>query len=295
MGSAWSYSRPAYAAPSANNPPIYRAFLMPHFAFWAWPLPFVGSLYKIADAIDAIEQSLPFSQKNGHPVWRGTRNYNSVYNPQLRDKLLEKTSEAPWADVRELQWSNTGVGSEEKKLAINSLKIEDFCRYKYLLYTEGITYSGRFHFLQMCKSVILTPPIVWMQHTTHLVRPLFSSDLNLSDGKYSTGKTWQPSEGENRAWPKHYQPEEANIVFVSPDWSDLENTIKWLEAHAGIAEKIANRQRELWVNRGYLSPAAETCYWRELIRGWSRVVQIEDEAWEEQEEMSWEMFSMKYT
>ncbi len=49
--------------------------------------------------------------------------------------------------------------------------MEDFCRYKYVIHTEGVTYSGRLQFLQMCASVLLTPPMAWRQHTTHLVRP----------------------------------------------------------------------------------------------------------------------------
>ena len=82
------------------------------------------------------------------------------------------------------------------------------------------------------------------------------------------------------------------MVFVSPDWSDLEATIQWLEDHPAVAEGIARRQRELFNDRGYLSPAAETCYWRALIKGWNQVAQPEGEEWEENEAVTWETFTL---
>ncbi len=66
--------------------------------------------------------------------------------------------------------------------------------------------------------------------------------------------TWTPSEGARASWPRHYRPTEANTVFVAPDWSDLEDTVAWLEEHPTVAEGIAKRQRELFVGRGYISP-----------------------------------------
>lgn len=131
---------------------------------------------------------------------------------------------------------------------------------------------------------MLSPPIAWLQHTTHLIKPLFSGGLK--------PQGWKPSKDVQTAWPVHYKPEEANAVFVSHDWSDLEVTVAWLESNPQIAEGIATRQRELFVGRGYLSPAAETCYWRALIRGWSAVVSLDDEEWEDQREVSWELFSL---
>lgn len=168
----------------------------------------------------------------------------------------------------------------------NALDIADFCRYKYVVHTEGITYSGRFQFLQMCASVTLTPALEWMQHTSHLVRPVFSRDL------LAKKKDWMPSERVRRAWPVRYAAEEANIVFVAPDWSDLEDTIAWLEGHPDVAEGIARRQREMFVGGGYFSPAAEVCYWRALVRGWASVVRTEGEGWEDQPGVPFETFAL---
>ncbi|OIW29293.1 hypothetical protein CONLIGDRAFT_655209 [Coniochaeta ligniaria NRRL 30616] len=296
FGSAFSYTRPAFRpAPSGSHgPPLTRAFLMPHFSFWTWPLPSIGSVSRVAAALSAMESQVPFRSKDHRLAWRGTMGWNSPHYPGLRENLLRVTEQAKWADVQALHGygleapHNTNASEEFNSMRSNALMIEDFCRYKYVLYTEGITYSGRLQFLQMCRSVLVSPPIAWLQHSTHLIKPLFSSDILI----LPEPKGWQPYEGVDEAWPVHYPPEEANAVFVSPDWSDLERIVAWLEENPGVAEGIAERQRELFVGKGYLSPAAEVCYWRALIRGWSEAGEYESHDWGDRETVSWELFSL---
>lgn len=229
---------------------------------------------RAAEAITAIEAATPsFADKIPKAVWRGTTWFNSVHNPRLRANLVGATKDKPWADVAALKWDTVSTDTKNggERTASNSLMIEDFCKYKYVLYTEGVTYSGRFQFLQMCGSVLITPAIGWMQHVTHLVRPVFSYALKGMEGG------WTAPEMTRRAWPVSWGVEEANAVFVKPDWSDLEDVILWLEAHPQEAEGIARRQREMFVDGGYFSPAAEMCYWRALVRGWSEVARWDAE------------------
>ncbi|KAB5554883.1 glycosyl transferase family 90-domain-containing protein [Coniochaeta sp. 2T2.1] len=276
FGTSWTYSRPADPSQSSLTA---RNFLMPHFSFWSWPLPFIGSFSRAASAISSIESSLSFADKIPRAVWRGTVWFNSVHNPRLRQNLLKAARERTWdwADIEALRW--------EKGNATNAVRVEDFCRWRYVVHTEGIAYSGRFQFLQMCGSVVVTTPIVWMQHTTHLVRPVWS-------GRLLEGEAWKLSERMRRSWPRDYGPEEANIVFVKPDWSDLEDVIGWLEEHVDVAEGIARRQRDLFVGGGYFSPAAEVCYWRALVRGWAKVVKTDGEGWEEHQGAPFETFAL---
>jgi hypothetical protein len=148
---------------------------------------------------------------------------------------------------------------------------------------KGITYSGRLPFHQSCRSIILTPPLSYLMHTTHLLRPIFSSSLPLSSPP--------PDQAvPNPRWPKSYPPSLANIIFVSPDWSDLEATIEFLRANQKTAEGIAERQREV-VRKGLLSEASEVCYWRAFVRGWSGVARIDEREWEGQG-VRWEEFSL---
>lgn len=66
----------------------------------------------------------------------------------------------------------------------------------------------------------------------------------------------------------------------------------WLEANPNIAKGIAKRQRDLSVTAGYLSSAAEVCYWRSLIRSWNEVARP-GKTWDEAGDgMRWETFSL---
>ncbi|KIH88132.1 hypothetical protein SPBR_07049 [Sporothrix brasiliensis 5110] len=329
FGTSWGYSRainPAFRSKDRDE----RNFLMPHFSFWAWKLPFIGSIGRAAAAIDRLEHELypVFYHKIPRAVWRGTTWFNSVHSPRLRQNLVAVAKGQSWADVEALDWvGGGGTGGRVQSSAqnaTNALAIEDFCRYRYVLHTEGVAYSGRFQFLQMCNSVTITPPIVWMQHTTHLVKPVFSSHLlgaattkpnsakekesprkeahkfahdvksvgkKISRRSLSVSNTAKTSSG-HKSWPVSYPAGEANIVFVAPDWSDLKDTVAWLEAHPEVAAGIARNQRDLFVGGGYFSPAAETCYWRALVRGWATVAKIDRKEWIGHEEVSYESFTL---
>ncbi|KAK5629134.1 hypothetical protein RRF57_004849 [Xylaria bambusicola] len=375
LPNTFSYSRPAdpvlLTTPSGSPK---RFFPIPHFSFYSWPLPFIGSMQRAAHQISLLESSLPFSEKIPRAVWRGTTWFNNPRAGRLRQNLVRAfgTSEdsanpnrekaRKWVDIESLDWSSSGLkrgrGDSGERNATNALRIEDFCKYKYIIHTEGVTYSGRFQFHNLCASVVLTPPVAWMQHVTHLLRPVFSYTLDphavdspssSSSSSFSSSSSSSSSrsffsfffphqstrENENgngkekekgveknasglprvpidlgtrekppplspypapwvrAAWPTEHDASEANIVFVAPDWSDLEATVAWLEAHPRIAEGIARRQRALFADGGYLSPAAEMCYWRGLIRGWSEVVRVEHGAFDDLEGVTWEEFSLK--
>ncbi|XXH03968.1 hypothetical protein Hte_010376 [Hypoxylon texense] len=291
-----SYARPA---DPALNGEAKRVFAIPHFSFWAWPIASVGSFGRAASAIAALE-SLPsssssWSSKTPKAVWRGTTWFNSARAGRMRQDLVVTAKNKPWADVEALHANRS-----------NALAIEDFCRYRYVVHTEGVTYSGRFQYHQLCASVVLSPPIAWMQHLTHLARPAFSHALDgvtrtppgaaaaAAPPPSSRDSVPYPAPWVREAWPTAYDPRtEANIVFVAPDWSDLEATVAWLERHPAVAEGIARRQRDLFHGGGYFSPAAEMCYWRAALRGWSKVARTDGQGFEDLEEIPWEEFSLK--
>lgn len=77
-----------------------------------------------------MEEEWGWKKKIDKVVWRGTGWFNSAGNTQLRPLLLQKTKEKEWADVEVLRWENSGEKSP------NALGIEEFCKYKYIIYTE---------------------------------------------------------------------------------------------------------------------------------------------------------------
>lgn len=109
---------------------------MPHFSFWAWRLPFVGAFSRVTAAVDRMETELSFDQKDPRVVWRGTLGWNSAHYPGLREKLLRVTEGAGWADVQALDGYGEVDQNGNVSTPSNALMIEDFCRYKYVLYTE---------------------------------------------------------------------------------------------------------------------------------------------------------------
>ena len=177
----------------------------------------------------------------------------------------------PWADVEALEWE---TNAHEAK---NALKIEDFCRYRYVIQTEGIGYSGRLQFHQLCESVVLGPALEWVQHTSNLIKPIYSSTILGPSSSSSSVK--HPSKLTLQSWPREYSIHEANMIFVASDWSDLEAMLAWLEDHQDVAATIARNQRQTYSHDGYLSPAAEVCYWRAVLRGWEKVAQPTGDGW----------------
>ena len=150
---------------------------------------------------------------------------------ELRDRLVEVTRGKGWADVKALNWHDTQSMNTDLKT------MDQHCEYKYLAHTEGNSYSGRLKYLQMCNSVIVAHKMDWIQHVHGLLK--------------ASGA-------------------EQNYVEVERDFSDLESRIQWLEAHPADASRIASNSIDTFRNR-YHTSAAEACYWRRLIRGWSEV------------------------
>ncbi|KAI1801779.1 glycosyl transferase family 90-domain-containing protein [Daldinia bambusicola] len=148
----------------------------------------------------------------------------------------------------------------------NIMAMKDFCRFKYVAHTEGNSWSGRLRYLQNCESV----PII------HKLNYIF-----------------------------HYQPllkdsgPHQNYVKVGRDWSDLKAQMDGLAADPDRARRIAKESTQVFRDR-YLTPAAEACYWRRMIRNWRAVMDFEPRRYETSKDgvkvrrgMSWERFAFR--
>ena len=69
-----------------------------------------------------------------------------------------------------------------------------------------------------------------------------------------------------------------NYVEVEDDFSDLEEKVLELIANPERARQIAQNNAEVFRDR-YLTPAAQACYWRRMLRGWAEVSFVPT-AWE---------------
>lgn len=226
----------------ARRPQDDLIWLIPDFGYYSWPEIKAGSTKDIVLQVESAEEQngLTWGNKARQLLWRGV----ARMGPEIRDKLLEVTNGKSWADVKELGWGDPDSMKNDYKT------MPEHCEYKYVAQTEGNTYSGRLKYLQMCRSVVVSHKLDWIQHHYHLLR--------------SSGS-------------------EQNFVEVERDWSDLEDKMDWLLAHDDDAKRIADNSVKTFRER-YLTQAAEVCYWRRLIREWAKVSDFEPEFFKEDED-----------
>ncbi|KAK5117406.1 hypothetical protein LTR62_006024 [Meristemomyces frigidus] len=127
----------------------------------------------------------------------------------------------------------------------NRISMPDHCRYKYSVHTEGTTWSGRLKYLLSCHQVVFIHHLNWYTHLYHLLVP---------SGPHQ------------------------NYVQTQDDWSDLPAKITDLVSNPAKGKKIADNAAQEFRDR-YLTPAAQTCYWRRLFHVW-REMSFEAEPWE---------------
>jgi hypothetical protein len=114
------------------------------------------------------------------------------------------------------------------------MPMEAFCRYRYTVNTEGRAWSARMTHLLNCDSLLVVHDVDWIAHYYHLL------DTGL------------------------------NCIHANRNFSDLEETIEYYNAHLDEAQQIADTARRTFRER-YTSPAATACYWRKLLRTWADV------------------------
>ncbi|MCJ1338565.1 hypothetical protein MMC09_003854, partial [Bachmanniomyces sp. S44760] len=209
-------------------------WLMPDFGFWSWPETHVGSYGEIQRKALEMEDT---SDNPSEKSWPWARKKDQLFwrgatmGLGLRDKFIESTINKTWADVKAIQWHDSTSMGSDLK------SMDEHCQYKYLAHTEGNSYSGRLKYLQNCRSVIVAHTMEWVQHYTPLM---------IASGARQ------------------------NFVEVQRDFSDLESTMLSLQKNDRKAAMIAGNSVSIFRER-YLTPAAEACYWRRLIRGWAEV------------------------
>lgn len=225
----------------ARNISDKRTWLMPDFAFWSWPETKVGSYSEVQEKALQMEDGV--DNPTGK-AWTWAEKIpkmlwrGATMGLPLREVLIEITAGKPWADVKALDWHDEGSMTADLKT------MDEHCQYRYLINTAGNSYSGRLKYLQNCRSLILMHEDEWVTHHTHLM--------------------------------KHDGPEQ-NYVKVRRDFADLEETMLALQRDDEMAQQIAGNNVRAMRER-YLTPAAEVCYWRRLIRSWASI-SFEPEFW----------------
>ncbi|PYH47966.1 DUF821 domain protein [Aspergillus saccharolyticus JOP 1030-1] len=219
--------------------PSHRhTWLMPDFGYWSWPEVHIGPYTTLRHRIRTVEAALPFAAKRKQLLWRGA----VATNPAARGTLLKESQGKSWSSVRALDWESRGeeaAAGQGTDTPEGFVPMEEHCGYMFLAHTEGRSFSGRGKYLLNCESVVLSHPLRW-------------------------------AEAHHAALVKAPHPE-ANYVEVAEGWKDLEVKMRWLIDHPEEAERIARNAVRVFRER-YLTPAAEACYWRELVWGYAGVM-----------------------
>lgn len=210
-----------------------KVWLMPDFGYWSWPEPKIGAYSEVQMKALERDKATPWKKKKNKLVWRGASLEGSLgKTAEVREQLVNASKGQAWDDVRIFVWQDEVDGKTH-----HALSMDQHCEWKFVAHTEGVSYSSRLQNLQNCRSVVVSHKLTWIQHHHHLM---------VSEGP------------------------EQNFVQAAANWSDLGPKMEYLMKNDGEAERIAqNNVRQF--REHYLTKAAETCYWRKLMRGWAKV------------------------
>ena len=242
---------PRWTYSKTNGPNHANIWLMPDFGYWSWPEIGVSSYSKFRRRAMAIDEGIREDGENIGPIDFQSKLKKLVWrgalNPNpLRGKLWNLAKGKMWADVQYINWD------DPKDVKRKVLAMEEYCKYAYLAHVEGRSYSGRMKYLLNCRSVIVSHSLIWIEAHHGALE----------------------SKGPNQ-----------NYMEVRRDWSNLEDAVMHLIEHPELAEMIAENSVKTFRDR-YLTPAAEACYWRSLIRGWASV-SFEPQFFADEEKKKW--------
>ncbi|EGG09242.1 uncharacterized protein MELLADRAFT_115837 [Melampsora larici-populina 98AG31] len=199
-------------------------WLTPDYGFYSWPEPKVGSMIEVRDKCNEIEKKLDWKDKIPKAFWRG------AILVKLREQMIEIAKGHEWNDIKPIVWQHLD----------GLLKTpEEHCQYQYLVHAEGYAYSGRLKYLQMCRSVIVSHEMKFIQHFHHLL------DSNPNS------------------------PTQNIALAKGPGFEGLPELMKSLINDQKKSKSIAENSNRLF--KYYLSPAGISCYWRQMFRAWSEV------------------------
>ncbi|KAF2136318.1 uncharacterized protein K452DRAFT_237718 [Aplosporella prunicola CBS 121167] len=229
-------------------------WIMPDFGYWSWPAEPVGEYSQVRTGMRLQEagRRATTDEELQHSRKKTLRSFRDKKPKVVWRGALITEQRQRLIDLWENKpWSDIhgfdwGAPDHKSKY----VKMMDHCQWQYVLHTEGNSYSGRLKYLQNCHSVPVIPELMWQEaHHGLLV-----------------------SSGDSQ-----------NYVQVRADYEDLGEKIEYYLANPIEAERIADNNVRTFRDR-YLTPAAQACYWRKLIRAW-REISFEPELLDEEGNM----------
>ncbi|PWN21859.1 hypothetical protein BCV69DRAFT_289820 [Microstroma glucosiphilum] len=224
-----------------SDPP--GRYLLPDFSFAAWPEAGIGSYGEFRRDAKAINEAMTWHQKADRAFFRGDPSVGSAARADLMEQV-KLPGASVWSDVRA-----TSFFDESAHIAPH-VPIAEHCKHKYLLHSEGISYSGRSKFLLGCSSAVITHNLTWTQH----FHPALISNPQSPDQNVLI-------------------PPEPYFHHLAEFMADLHAQDVGAYATSGMSlgQRVAANAERTLVQR-YLSPAATMCYTRGALISYSSVL-----------------------
>lgn len=199
-----------------------NAILIPDFTFIR------RSEAKLDDWVDLLQRlrntsiNHPFEDRHETALWRG-HPVSKSFIGYHRELLVQISNKYP----KEVDAKYVTFVGENQDLK-HYIAAEDFCKSKFLIHTNGVSYSSRLKNIMACGSVIFVPQAPWIEYWYHLL--------------------------EN----------EKNVIFVASDFKDLLFKLQNMKENPSQAERIGNGAGKLVSD--HLNMDAALCYWAAVLR-----------------------------
>lgn len=243
-----------------NNSQAKGNFLAPDFGFKGWPEAQAPTYPEVVALQKQVEQQYPWDRKDDRAFWRGFPNMYPI-RKDLMDRTrpsshLSPTSSDAWSDVFATTFGGE-TGPEFRPL----VKLQDHCQRKYLIHSEGNSYSGRSKYLLSCHAITIAHKMEWTQH---FHPALISSPTSPSQNFIELpGPGFDGLEETVRAlWASDHDPKSS--AASSQGYLDKARN-KYHTVDTLPARQIADNARDSLRDR-YLTSAATMCYYRAALK-----------------------------
>lgn len=270
-----------------NNLPIFvitrgrqmrAGILYPDFTFYNWPeasckderthaYTYLYESFARDAKRAAANPRRAFNDKQDMLFWRG----GMVGNPD-RQRAVANLQNVMGIDVQFMQWHNTSITGYNG--APGCVGLLDHCRYKYLAFLNGNSYSSRLKYELLCGSCVFASAQSWVEWWSHLfvagvdwveVQPDFSdAPLKLAQVRSSEDKGFSYAEKARKKalallsddavdcyWK--YIIEQAAAILPTPSVSDLE---RW--PFTKPIEDVLLYGNDAWItDKGLLGPVVQ--------------------------------------
>ncbi|CAO1621809.1 unnamed protein product [Sympodiomycopsis kandeliae] len=259
-------------------------WLAPDFGFKGWPEAQAPTYSEVVALQKQVESQYPWEKKDDRAFWRGFPNFYPIRR-DLMDRTRSsshaaKDSSNAWSDVFATTFGGE-TGPEYRPL----VKLEDHCKQKYLIHSEGNSYSGRSKYLFSCNSITIAHKLRWTQHfhPALISNPLSSSQNYIQLPEYDTFSGLE--ETVRALWESDHDVKSpasqsllsSNTSLVKQHhgyttWSSIAlNEYNTVDTSRNTAQKIADNAKNTLRDR-YLTPAATACYYKIALLEYSKLL-----------------------